>query len=154
MQKLQGLETVFLNLFAAVILLCLNSKMEHYSQFWNLQTLFFKAANFKNQTRIQSIYVTLSRICIFLLQKYARTKLTFLQFLSISAWLLPYILYKTIHTINDPLGQTHSPANSDHYSNSLESCFVFEILKSGEIRTDVQTVNSENSNHRVGLVDQ
>ena len=36
------------------------------------------------------------------------------------------------------LGQTHSPARSDHYSH-LKFVLFFDILKSGEGRTDVRT---------------
>ena len=57
--------------------------------------------------------------------------------------------------INDPLGQTHSPANSDHYSR-LKFVLFCEILKSGDGRTDN---TCENSDHYrpwlwVVLVDQ
>ena len=57
--------------------------------------------------------------------------------------------------INDPLGQTHSPASSYHFFH-LNLVLFCEILKSGEGRTDNMC---ENSDHYrpwlgVGLVDQ
>ena len=39
-----------------------------------------------------------------------------------------------MYAINDPLGQTHSPASSDHYSH-LKFVLFREILKSWEERT-------------------
>ena len=44
--------------------------------------------------------------------------------------------------INDPLGQTHSPASSDHYFHSKIVLFC-EILKSGDRRTDTTCGNSD-----------
>ena len=43
----------------------------------------------------------------------------------------------TVWAINDPLGQTHSPASSDHYSHLIVVLFC-EILKSGDWQTDGQ----------------
>ena len=40
--------------------------------------------------------------------------------------------------INDPLGQTHSPALSEHYSH-LKVVLFCDILKSGDGRKDGQT---------------
>ena len=40
--------------------------------------------------------------------------------------------------INDPLGDTNSPASSDHYYH-LRVVWFREILKSGDGRTDSQT---------------
>ena len=55
-----------------------------------------------------------------------------------------------MRVINDPLGQTHSPANNDHYS-SLNFVLFCEIFKIGDRltdgRTDRQTDNSKNSDH-------
>ena len=49
--------------------------------------------------------------------------------------------------INDPLGQTHSPARSDHYS-CLNFVLYRETLKSGDGRTDGPTDNTcESSDH-------
>ena len=62
--------------------------------------------------------------------------------------------------INDPLGQTHSPAiSSDHYSH-LKVLFVLRDFEKTDRRTDVLTDNmSENSDQyqqwlSVGRVDQ
>ena len=46
-----------------------------------------------------------------------------------------YNCSKTSIAINDPLGQTHSPASSDPYSH-LKTDLLCEILKSGDGRTD------------------
>ena len=46
-------------------------------------------------------------------------------------------LKQNMSAIIDPLGQTHSPASSDHYSH-LKVLF-YEILNSGDRRTDGQT---------------
>ena len=43
-----------------------------------------------------------------------------------------------ICVINDPLGQTQSPASSDHYFY-LKLGLLWEIFKSGDGRMDVQT---------------
>ena len=40
--------------------------------------------------------------------------------------------------INDPLGQIYGPASSDHYSHL--KFLVCDILKSGDGRSDVQTL--------------
>ena len=39
-----------------------------------------------------------------------------------------------MYAINDPFGQTHSPASSDHYSH-LKVVLFCEILKSGDGRS-------------------
>ena len=61
-----------------------------------------------------------------------------------------------MRVINDPLDQTYSSANSDHYSRLNLFC---EILKSGDGRTDGQTAHAKivittGRNWGVGLVDQ
>ena len=43
--------------------------------------------------------------------------------------------------INDPLGQTHSPASSDRYSR-LKFVLYCEIMKSGDERKDGRTDNT------------
>ena len=40
--------------------------------------------------------------------------------------------------INDPLGLTHNPSSSDHYSR-LKIVLFWMNLKSGDVRTDFQT---------------
>ena len=62
--------------------------------------------------------------------------------------------------INDPLGQTHSPASSYHYSH-LKVVFVlrdFEKWGRTDVRTDGQTPRAKivitTDRDRVGLVDQ
>ena len=52
-------------------------------------------------------------------------------------------LLQNMCVINDPLGQTHSPASVDHYSHWKFVLFR-EILKSGDGR----------DGQRVGLLDQ
>ena len=47
-------------------------------------------------------------------------------------------LQEDMSAINDPLGQTHSPASSDHYSH-LKVVLFCEILKSPDGRTDGRT---------------
>ena len=44
--------------------------------------------------------------------------------------------------INDPLGQSHSPASSDHYSR-LKMVLFCEILKCRDGRTDGQTTRAK-----------
>ena len=44
--------------------------------------------------------------------------------------------------INDPLGQTHSPASSDHFSR-LKVVLFCEILKNYDGRTDNTCENSD-----------
>ena len=60
--------------------------------------------------------------------------------------------------INDPLGQAHSTANSDHYSQFKFALFCFaRILKSADGRTDTTCENSDRTLLAVtvgGLVDQ
>ena len=46
-----------------------------------------------------------------------------------------------MYAINDPLGQTHSPASSDHYSG-LKVALFCEILKNVDGRTDNTCENS------------
>ena len=43
---------------------------------------------------------------------------------------------------NDPLGQTHSPALTHHYSH-LKMVLFCDILESGDGRTDRQTPRAE-----------
>ena len=47
-----------------------------------------------------------------------------------------------MRVINDPLGQTHSLASSDHYSR-LNFALFCEILKSGYARTYVRTTSAK-----------
>ena len=44
-----------------------------------------------------------------------------------------------MYAINDPLGQTYSPSNSDHYSR-LKVVLFYKILKCEDGRTDRQHV--------------
>ena len=51
--------------------------------------------------------------------------------------------------INDPLGQTHSPASSDHYFR-LKVILFSEILKSEDGRTDEQT-DGQTTRAKIGI---
>ena len=75
--------------------------------------------------------------------RFLHKKKNHFHFLLLSTHPTNFMLYQTIkrktrqdvYTINDPLGQTQIPANSDHYSH-LKFVLSRKILKSPDGRPD------------------